>query len=333
MSRRLVSLALLAALLAALLVGCGDHSSSPGPRSSDGDRTTRTPSSESPLPSRIASVGPASWRLPYPVARAAVVRTSNGSVLLAGGLVDGDLTTSRVLGLDLTSGRVKRLSPLVVPVHDTAGGLVGGEPTVVGGGNTTEQSVVQSRVRGRWRRVGNLTTTRSDLAVAEWRGSAYVIGGYDGTSLPTTVLKLRPGAAPRPVATLLHGVRYAATARIRSDVYVFGGEVAGRELGTVQDVDLAVGRTRPAGLLPLPLGHAMAVTIGDRILLMGGRTTPDRQTRRMWWYDPAAHRFRAAGRLPDPVSDAAVVSDRRHVWLLGGETPTVTDRVTEVALR
>ena len=275
----------------------------------------------------------ASWRLPYPVARAAVVQTRHGSVILAGGLLVGDRSTSRVLGLDLPSGRVTELPSLAVPVHDTAGGMVAGAPTVVGGGNTTEQSVVQSRVRSRWLPVGDLPTTRSDLAVAEWRGSAYVIGGYDGTSVPRTVLRLSRGAAPRPVATLLQGVRYAAVARLHSDVYVFGGEVAGRELGTVQDVDLASGHTRPAGYLPLPLGHAMAVTVGDRILVMGGRTSPDQQTRQMWWYDPTTHRFRGAGRLPDPVSDAAVASYRRHVWLLGGETPSVTDRVTEVTLR
>ncbi|HEY2879086.1 kelch repeat-containing protein [Nocardioides sp.] len=329
MSRSLLSIALLAILLA----GCGDHSSSAGPRSSDGVRTTRMPATTSPLPSRIASVDAASWRLPYPVARAAVVRTGHGSVILAGGLLDGDRSTSRVLSIGLLSGRVEQLPGLAVPVHDTAGGMVAGAPTVVGGGNATEQSVVQSRVRGRWLRVGNLPTTRSDLAVEEWRGSPYVIGGYDGKSVPRTVLRLSRGAAPRPIATLLRGVRYAATARLHSDVYVFGGEVAGRELGTVQDVDLATGHTRPAGHLPRPLGHAMAVTVGDRILLMGGRTAPDRQTGRMWWYDPTTRRFRSAGRLPDPVSDAAVASYRRHVWLLGGETPAVTDRVTEVTLR
>lgn len=329
MSRRLLSVVLLATLLA----GCGDHPPDAGPRPSDSVRTTPTPVTQSPRVSRIASVAAASWRLPYPVARAAVVRTPNGSVILAGGLLDGDRSTSRVLSIGLLSGRIEQIPPLAVPVHDTAGGRVVGAPTVVGGGNATEQSVVQSRVRGRWHPVGNLPTTRSDLAVAEWRGSAYVIGGYDGTSVPRTVLRLSRDAAPRPIATLLRGVRYAATARLHSDVYVFGGEVAGRELGTVQKVDLATGHTRPAGHLPRPLGHAMAVTVGDRILVMGGRTAPDRQTGRMWWYDPTTHRVRGAGRLPDPVSDAAVASYGRHVWLLGGETPAVTDRVTEVTLR
>jgi hypothetical protein len=262
-----------------------------------------------------------------------VIGTRRGSVILAGGLLTGDLSTDRAARLDLRSGVERALSPLAVPVHDTAGGLVSGVPTVVGGGNATEQSVVQSMVRGRWFEDGNLPTTRSDLGVVEWRRHAYVIGGYDGMSEPRTILRLSPRAAPRPVGSLLHGVRYAAVARIHADAYVFGGEVDGRELDTVQRVDLATGHTHAAGRLPVPLGHAMAASVGNRILLMGGRTAPSRQTDAMWWFDPATRRFHLAGHLPSPLSDAAVATYRRRVWLLGGENPAVTGRVVGVTLR
>jgi hypothetical protein len=281
----------------------------------------------------VAAVRAATWRLPYPVARAALIGTGRRSVVLAGGLLAGDLSTPHVLRLDLRSGRTRQLPPLAVPVHDTAGGLLDGSPTVVGGGNSTEQSVVQSLVRRRWVATGNLPTTRSDLGVVEWHGHAYVIGGYDGATVPRSILRLSPGSAPRHVGRLLRGVRYAALARVRSEVYVFGGEVAGRELGTVQEVDLATGHARPAGRLPVALGHAMAATVGDRILLMGGRVDPSRQTDRMWWYDPGTDHFRRAGRLPLRLSDAAVTAYGAHVWLLGGETPAVTDRVIDVTVR
>jgi len=39
---------------------------------------------------------------------------------------------------------------------------------------------------------------------------------------------------------------------------VIGGEVAGRELDSIQRIDLASGRVQPAGQLPVPLGHATA---------------------------------------------------------------------------
>ena len=202
-SRRLLSVVLLATLLA----GCGDHPPGAGPRPSDSVRTTPTPvySVAARVQDRLRGRCELAPAVPGREGRGGP--DTNGSVILAGGLLDGDRSTSRVLSIGLLSGRIEQIPPLAVPVHDTAGGRVVGAPTVVGGGNATEQSVVQSRVRGRWHPVGNLPTTRSDLAVAEWRGSAYVIGGYDGTSVPRTVLRLSRARllAPSPHCSVVSG--------------------------------------------------------------------------------------------------------------------------------
>jgi hypothetical protein len=254
-------------------------------------------------------------------------------MLLAGGLLPGDRTTGRVVLLDLRSGRATSSPSLLVPVHDAAAGLVHGRPTVVGGGNTAESAALQSLGSGAWRPIGNLPSTRSDVSVVEWHHHAFVIGGYDGTSEPTGVLRVTPQGATRRVGELTHGVRYAATARIGSHVYVLGGEVAGRELDTIQRVDLRTGRTRPAGRLPVPLGHATAVAVAGRILVIGGRVTPARQTDGLWWFDPVTGRVLPAGHCPFPVSDAAVATHGHRIWVLGGETPRITDDVVEMTVR
>ncbi|MGA8248680.1 MAG: kelch repeat-containing protein, partial [Nocardioides sp.] len=262
-----------------------------------------------------------------------VVPAGPRSVLLAGGLISGDLSTDHVFRISPTAGRVRSAEPLAVSVHDTAGGVVGGLPTVVGGGNATEQSVVQTFDGHAWSVAGHLPTTRSDLSVVGWRGRSFVVGGYDGTHVPTEILGLLPGGSTRGVGHLVTGVRYAATARAGHTAYVFGGEVLGRELDAVQAVDLRTGRTRVVARLPVPVGHAMAATVGSRILLMGGRVTPDRQTDAMWWFDPASDRLTRAGTLPHPLSDAGIASYGHRVWLLGGEDPTVTDEVVTVTVR
>jgi N-acetylneuraminic acid mutarotase len=266
------------------------------------------------------------------VAREAVVPTAPGSVVPAGGLAPGDVTTARTVRLHLLDGRAHPLPPLAVPVHDTAAGLVARRPTVIGGGNTAEQATVQSLARGRWREVGRLPSTRSDLSVVDWQHRAYVIGGYDGTTQPTGILRLTSSGPPHRAGALAHGVRYAATARLGPRVFVIGGEVDGRELDTIQRVDLTTGRTRPTGRLPVPLGHAMAAAVGGRILVMGGRTGPGQQSDRLWWFDPGSRRLHPAGRLPTPLSDAAVATAGRRIWLLGGETPQTTDRVTALTV-
>jgi N-acetylneuraminic acid mutarotase len=151
--------------------------------------------------------------------------------------------------------------------------------------------------------------------------------------VPTAILSLQANGSSTTAGHLVRGVRYAATARVGDTAYVLGGEVLGRELDAVQAVDLRTGRTHVVGRLPVPLGHAMAATVGSRILLMGGRVTPDRQTDAMWWLDPASGRFTRAGTLPHPLSDAAVAAYGHRVWLLGGEDPTVTDQVVTVSVR
>jgi hypothetical protein len=280
-----------------------------------------------------ASVSTAHWTLPVASGRQAVVPLGNTAVILAGGLVAGDQSTDEALRIDLATGHIVRLQSLAVPVHDVAGGSVGGVPAVVGGGNATEQDVVQELTDSAWHVARHLPTTRSDLSVVQQGARAFVIGGYDGASVPTEILSLGAGGTTTPMGHLVRGVRYAATARVGHTAYVFGGEVLGSELDGVQSVDLRTGRTRVVARLPVPLGHAMAAAVGTRILLVGGRVTPDRQTAAKWWFDPATGRFTHAGTLPHPLSDAGVAANGHRVWLLGGEDPAVTDGVLTISVR
>jgi N-acetylneuraminic acid mutarotase len=157
-----------------------------------------------------------------------------------------------------------------------------------------------------------------------------VVGGYDGLRVPRPLLSVGPAGHSHRAGRLVRGVRYAATAQLGHTVFVFGGEVDHQELDAVQAVDVSSGRTRVVGRLPVPLGHAMAASVGDRILLVGGRVSPNAQTAAMWLYDPASGSFRKVGRLPRPLSDAGVATDGGKVWLLGGEQPQVTDRVVRL---
>ena len=315
----------------------GAASAAGATQSSGGSAASPTPT---PTPSTTSSTGPASpshavasyagWRLPFAISREAVVAdpARSGWFVLAGGMFPGDASSSRALELDPSTGRTEPLPSLPTPVHDTAGGLVAGRPAVFGGGNATEQSVVQVLGGRAWSTPLHLPTTRSDLSVVQVGGSTLVIGGYDGTATPRDILRIGADGRPARIGSLRQGVRYAATAVVGSHVYVFGGEVDHRELDAVQDVDATTGRTRLVGRLPVPLGHAAAVTVGDRVLLLGGRTGPDTFTNALWWFDPASGSFKRAGTLPAPTSDAAVVASGNQVWLLGGESPSPSARAT-----
>ena len=287
-------------LVIPLLASCGGGSSAePACCPTSGTQATSsspTRAAVTPSPCRAARRRPsARWHLPVASGRQAVVPTGHGVVILAGGLVAGDQSTDETLRVDLRSGRIRRLQSLDVPVHDVAGGLLVGAPAVVGGGNATEQDVVQVLTDSAWHVVGHLPTTRSDLSVVEWRGRSFVIGGYDGVHVPTAILELRRrrldagergawrwgcGTPPR---------RGPGTRRTSSVARCWGASSTPSRRSTC-----APAPTRVVARLPVPLGHAMAATVGSRILLMGGRVTPDRQTEAMWWFDPATGRFTRA---------------------------------------
>jgi N-acetylneuraminic acid mutarotase len=260
-----------------------------------------------------------------------------GGAIVVGGLKQGDRSTGSVLRLSWRGGTLRlagRLADLAEPVHDSAGLVLHGRPTVFGGGSSVELDQVQQlSSAGRWRVVGRLPGARSDLSAAGVRGAAYLVGGYDGTQTPSAVLATRDGNRFRRVASLPGGDRYAGVARFGQDLWVLGGEMDGAELRRVLRIDPPSGRARIVGTMPVPLGHEAVVRVGPRLLVMGGRTAPDKVTGAMWWFDPRTLRWRRAGRLPYPVADAPVLVHGHHAYLFGGETPSFTAKVTRVSWR
>ncbi|MGN6722718.1 MAG: hypothetical protein ACTHJM_08910, partial [Marmoricola sp.] len=220
----------------AVLAGCGSTHPSAAP-------TIKPTPSASPKPAATkvtASVAP--WHLPFAIAREGVVPLSATKVLVGGGMFPDDTSSARAFTLDLATGQASTLPSLSVDVHDVAGGLYGGKPAIYGGGNASEQSTIQQYQSGAWRVVAHMPTTRSDLSVGTVGGTTYVLGGYDGTGVPTQVLA-QSGNSLRPAGHLVEGVRYAATAVLGSSIYLFGGEVSGAELSVVQKYDTTTHRT------------------------------------------------------------------------------------------
>ena len=310
----------------------GAASASSAPSSQAGGSAAATPTPRRPHRLEVRTMG---WRLPGPLARESAVLLPGRRVMVAGGLLPDDSSTAATYTLDLGSGRTAAGPPLPVPVHDTAGALLGHRVLVLGGGNASEQAVVQTRAARHWRVLGRLPAARSDLTAVTAAGRAYVVGGYDGTSpaLPD-VLGSRDGRSWSVAGRLPTPVRYPATVVTGHTLWVFGGEVNGAEVDVVQRVDLATGHARVVAHLPRPTGHEAAAVFGGRVLLAGGRLTSNTLTDRMWWFDLRSHRITPAGRLPRPRADAAVVQPSGSTaYLVGGETPAFSDRVVRLTWR
>ena len=257
-------------------------------------------------------------------------------VIVAGGLIAGDGSTAATYRLDLASGHATKLPNLPVSVHDVAGATVGGRPVVLGGGNASEQDVIQvgGGPAGAWKVAGHLPTRRSDLSAVAAGDRVLVLGGFDGVSPALAdILATSDGTTFRVVGRLSVPVRYAAVAVANGALWVFGGERSGAEVDALQRVDLRTGKSRVVGHLRYALGHASAVTIDDRILVIGGRTSTTQLTDAMEWFDPQNRRFVSAGKLPTVLADSAVVTKGHSTYLIGGESPRVSDRVIRLSFR
>jgi len=296
---------------------------------------TSTASAHAPAAAaRPVRVREASWRLPGPVSREAAVVGADGRITIAGGLRPGDQTTGAFYTIDPATGRVGGRGRLGVPVHDTAGVAMPDGDWILGGGNSSEQRVVQRIHAGRAWMLGNLPGARSDLAAMVVAGRACALGGYDGSRTAVGEIDCsRDGRRWRRLTSLSVPVRYPGLARRGDTVLVFGGQRGLTMVDTVQEIDLRTGAARVIGHLPRPLGHEAAVTTPTGIWVLGGRTDANTVTARAWSYDATSGRFRRIKPLPYPLADAAVAVTPRATWLLGGETPAWTDRVLEIGAR
>src|SRR6185437_9553087 len=200
----------------------------------------------------------AGWQLPSPVSRAVAFSDGN-DILLAGGLDSGQNTLSTITRIDGSTGAATTAGTLTVPAHDAAGGVIGGQRYVFGGGAQHVSDVVQAlEPNGPSTVVGHLPQPRADLVAVTIGANVYLVGGYDGTNATLTVLATTDGIRFRAVAQLPEGVRYPAVAALGDNIFVFGGELNGSQSSSVQEIDVRAGTARVIGELPSPRTEASA---------------------------------------------------------------------------
>ncbi|MGZ6976902.1 MAG: hypothetical protein ACXVJW_02245 [Acidimicrobiia bacterium] len=327
--------------LALVLVACSDATSSSGSkatssstRAASGSSTTSTPR---PDPNPTVTVTLVPWRLSRPSARAAVVADGRGFLVL-GGFDGAKQTTAQVLRVDPTTGATTNAGTLAQAVHDVAGALVGGAPMVFGGGNTSESSAVQRFVPGATATLtGRLPVPRSDLGAVTVGDRAYLVGGYDDSSVRASALSTGDGAAFAVLGDLPVPVRYPAVAASGTDVVVIGGtrnayDSAAGDTAAVQVLDTRTGAVRLAGQLPKTLSHAVAATVRGQIYVFGGRWggVP---TAQVWHWDVTTSALVPVGTMTAAVTDGAAVTVGDSAYYVGGEAPNPTAAVSELRVR
>lgn len=292
--------------------------------------TNHTTTGSSAAPAIRATA--ASWSLAAPLSREVVLPGGSNHLVVAGGLLASQASSTQVERVDTASGAATPLTALPDPVHDAPGSLIGGRAYLYGGGSPDTVATVQ---RFGIPALGSnsppavasqLPQPRSDAATTTIGTTTYIVGGYDGTAPDPVVLATTDGQRFSPVANLAVPVRYPAVAALGGRIYIFGGEAVGgpsdgQAVDDIQEVDPAKRSATLIGHLPHPLAGASALNLGGRIYIFGGvtDTASAAATTTIWAFDPGAVTVSSAGTLPVATSYAGAAVVRGRAWLVGGE--------------
>jgi hypothetical protein len=277
-----------------------------------------------PATSAVASVLTLAHGLPAPVQRAVAVQ-EGASILVAGGLDAGGVSTNGVFRFDPQTGRLTRLGSLPSAFHDAAAAMIGRRLFVFGGGSSTGTSAVQAfdLATRSGTLVGHLPRPLSDLAAATIGGTVYLVGGYDNRTPRPEIYATSDGLHVHVVGRLPVGVRYPSVAAVRGTLVIAGGAASSGATRSVYVFHPTSGRVTRLGALPFPSAHAAAVTIGGNVYVVGG------QSGAIVRIDPVRSTIARAGRSA-PVADAAVAG----TYLLGGTLAgRVVGTVRQVRIR
>jgi outer membrane protein assembly factor BamB len=263
--------------------------------------------------------------LPAPISGESVVGMAGGPLII-GGLDSSETSVSGVFQLEAASGRLREAGALTGALHDAAAVELGNQVLVFGGGTQTSSDEVQAlpvsggsvAAGATAQPVGRLPTVRSDLSAVAIGGTAYVLGGYDGTEPIASVLATTDGSKFTELTKLPTPGRYLAVAALSGRIYAFGGESAGGSANdAIQEVDPKAGTARVVGHLPEGVYHASAVVLGHAIYVLGGEAN-ERPTDQIWRFEPGQKKVVAAGRLPQPTAGGAATTVGSTGYLIGG---------------
>jgi hypothetical protein len=228
------------------------------------------PSQRSAHPLNL-TIGSASFSLPAPVEREVAVKTATG-IVIAGGLDSAQQSTNGVYLLDPHTGSLRRLGSVPEPFHEAAAAVIGHRLFVFGGGAATSSSAVQAfDLRTHHAAVvARLARPLSDLVAATIGRAVYLVGGYDGTTPRPEIYRTYDGVHFDLVGRLPVGLRYPAVSAANGDLFIAGGVSASGTSSAVYRFDAATRHVSTVGRLPVASAHAVAVTVGTAIEVLGG---------------------------------------------------------------
>jgi hypothetical protein len=277
-----------------------------------------------------------SWHLDGSLSRSVVLPAADGqSLIVVGGLDASGSSGQGIYDVNSSSGTPIQVGNLVAPVYNAGGCVLSGKGYVFGGASTTTPlTTVQvlpnlggtATTTTTAASLGPLPLARSEESAVTIGTTAYLVGGFDGTTVDPAVIATTDGTHFSTVASLKVAVRDAAVAVLDGRIYVFGGiGASGDPVDTVQMIDPGTHSASIVGALPSPLAGAAAATLNGVIYVAGGEKLPStntasKATDSVWAWLSTSNSAVLAGHLGAAVAYAGMTVIGQTAWLVGGES-------------
>jgi hypothetical protein len=221
-------------------------------------------------PARLRPVG----HLPTAGHDAAAVLLGGSAYVFGGGQ---SVATNTVVRINPVTGAAGLAGKLDEPLSDLGAAVVGGHAYLVGGytGTTYASAVLRYTGGGRTTTSARLPAGLRYAGVAALGNRIYVAGGLTGSGETDAVYSVDPVAGTvRRIGTLPAPTAYGALVALGRSLYLVGGKTsAGTPVATVSRIDPHTGATSVAARLPQGLAEPAAVTLPDRIVVLGGEAS------------------------------------------------------------
>jgi Kelch motif len=201
---------------------------------------------------------------------------------------------------------------------------------------TDSPAAVDQSAPGRWSFLTPMPSARQEVAVAAWRGQAWVIGGFGDSAEPTaTVESYDPTQNMWETRTAFPvPVHHAAAAVVNDRLFVVGGYTGGRVRWTALESVYEFVAERNAwearAPMPTPRGGLALAALGGRLHALGG--SADRVSNVHEIYGVATNRWRAANPMPTARDHLAAVGFQGRVWALGGRASFMGEQYGNVEI-
>jgi hypothetical protein len=152
-------------------------------------------------------------------------------------------------------------------------------------------------------------------------GKIYFVGGKDGSSAKNIAERYDPSTNTWETLNSMSVARVGlASAVLNGKLYAIGGE----GLSSVEVFDQNTGSWTAGVDLPSVVCNGTAISINDKIYLVGGVNSSNQDINQVLSFDPSTNQWTTKANMPTPRHGMKIVWFENRIWAIGGRHPEMS---------